>query len=157
MNYSGQYQILNEDLSRPSNSGLINTSINNVEKHNDPFITALELAQSDLARQRVYIFLASQQPSHKDGNISRNGKLLELPAGACVLDALRESERSLGFSTSLRDQYLAGVMLNDEALANLTQKLRNGDILSIPTYAQRLNDKIIRTPVAPLSMQAMFS
>ena len=137
----------------PSNSGSIDNSINKVEKHNDPFITALELAQSDLARQRVYIFLASQQPSHKDGNISRNGKLLELPAGACVLDALRESEHSLGFSTSLRDQSLAGIMLNNEALTSLTQKLQNGDLLSIPTYAQRLNDVKIMKQLVSSSMK----
>jgi len=126
------------DSSMVSKSGLIDSKINKVEKYNTPFIKALEETQSNLARQRVYIFLASQQASYQTGTVSRNGKLLELPAGACVLDALRESERSLGFSTSLRDQSLAGIMHNDGALTSLTQKLKNGDILTIPASAQRL-------------------
>jgi len=125
------------DPLQTSESDLINSNTNGSEENITPFIKALEVTQSNLTRQKVYIFLASQQASQQTGTILRDGKLLELPAGACVLDALRESDRTLGFSISLRDQSLAGIIHNDGALTSLTQKLKNGDILTIPVSAQR--------------------
>jgi len=115
-------QVINEDVNKR----------NQLDDRN-PFIKALEVTQSKLTRERVFVFLTSQQI----GADLRNGKLLELPAGACVLDALRETEQTLGFSTRLRDHsLLAGIVHNDSSLISLTQKLRNGDVLTIPVCSK---------------------
>jgi len=86
----------------------------------EPYIQALTDAQSDLTREYVFVFLtqSSEKPSE--------GKVLALPAGACVLDALREGERTLGIPLS--DDQLA---LNGDA-TSVTRQLHNGDILTIP-------------------------
>jgi len=121
-----------------TDSRSIDSSANRKQDDNcAPFIEALEVTKSMLTTQRVYIFLAAEQPSQKTGSMHRNGKLLELPAGACVLDALRESKYALGFSTNLCEQSLADILHNDGALTSLTQKLKNGDIITIPASAQR--------------------
>jgi len=131
------------ELLHTSNSGSIDSNTGDSEEHMTPFIKALEVTKSNLTRQRVYIFLASQQQTGTDSR--KHGKLVELPAGACVLDALRESERTLGFSTSLRDQSLAGIVHNDGALTSLTRKLSNGDILTIPASSRiRINTRTLR-------------
>uniref|UniRef100_A0A7S2DWE5 RelA/SpoT domain-containing protein n=1 Tax=Helicotheca tamesis TaxID=374047 RepID=A0A7S2DWE5_9STRA len=92
-----------------------------------PYIEALSTAQSNLAREHVFVFLESSQlgsPSHS------NGKLLSLPSGARVLDALREGSKSLGIRIRLRDNDTAGIAHNG-GVTNMTQKLRNGDVLSV--------------------------
>jgi len=104
-----------------------------LEERVTPFIEALKVTQSKLTSERVFIFLASQ----KIGENLRNGKLLELPSGACVLDALRESKQTLGFATKLRDQScLEEILHNNNALTSVTQKLRTGDVLTIPVHPQ---------------------
>lgn len=54
-------------------------------------------------------------------------QILELSAGACILDALRESECSHGFSSD-------GVaeIIHNGSLTSITQQLTNGDVVSIP-------------------------
>merc|ERR1712238_492122 len=129
-------------------NSLMRDSITSKSRLTTPFIEELEVRKSILTRQHIYIFLAAEQPSQKTGSMHRNGTLLELPAGACVLDALRESESVLGFSTSLRDESLADIMHNNGALTSLTQKLGNGDILIIPVSAQREVDEYqLATPL----------
>ena len=83
----------------------------------------LEVTKSNFARQWVFIFIKSQQQTRT--NLGKKGKLLEIPAGARILDTLCESERTLGFSTSLPDQSLGDIVHNDGALTSLTQKLMN--------------------------------
>jgi len=88
-----------------------------------PFIEAFALAQSDLARERVFVFLSqSQDTLHPDGNI------LALPAGACVLDALREGAKQFGSDWAKKSEK---ALSRNGVVVNLTQQLRNGDVLTV--------------------------
>lgn len=91
-----------------------------------PYIEALTAAQSDLVRQNVFVFLAQSENS--------TGTVVALPAGACVLDALREGERRFSMRFPWREEDLALVSHNGVA-ASVTSKLRNGDILSVPSVS----------------------
>lgn len=84
-----------------------------------PYLKALMADQSNLTREQVFIFLQSQE----------NGITLALPAGSCVLDALRESERTLGLTT---DRHMEKNVEHNGCRTSVTQKLNNGDILTIP-------------------------
>ena len=84
-----------------------------------PYLKALMTDQSNLTREQVFIFLQSQE----------NGITLALPAGSCILDAIRESERALGLTTS---RSIEKQVEHNGSLASVTQKLTNGDILTIP-------------------------
>jgi len=88
-----------------------------------PYLDALMTDQSNLTREQVFIFLESQ----------KTGVTLALPAGSCVLDALRESERTLGFCTS---KMIEKEVVHNGSLTSLTNKLCNGDILHIPAPAR---------------------
>lgn len=70
-----------------------------------PYLQALAEAQLDLTRESVFVFV--------------NGKVTTLPAGACVLDALRFDN---GHDSAL-------VNLNGSS-ASVTQFLQNGDVLT---------------------------
>lgn len=98
------------------------------EESRAPYLAALMSHKQNITREKVYIFLKSSEDSNSTNNSStrRVGKLLDLPAGSCVLDAIRESERTLGWTVSLRDD----AWLNDEVVS-ATQKLCNGDIVTI--------------------------
>jgi (p)ppGpp synthase/HD superfamily hydrolase len=89
----------------------------------EPYIQALTTAQSDLARDFVFVFL-------KPPSLSGEGKVLALPAGACVVDALREGERSLGVPMLFGDTF----NLNG-ASTSVTSRLSNGDVLTVPLRA----------------------
>lgn len=83
-----------------------------------PYIQALTAAQSDLAREFVFVFLTQANQS--------DGKVLALPAGACVLDALREGAGPWSQNRSETDLALNG------AATSVTRQLRNGDVLTLP-------------------------
>lgn len=93
-----------------------------------PYIEALTDVQSDLARDHVFVFLTQQreQSENDSCSVAAEGKVLALPAGACVLDALRETERTLGLSL-MRNEVFA---LNGIE-TSVTRQLQNGDILGI--------------------------
>ena len=94
-----------------------------------PYIEALTAAQTDLAREHVFVFLTSEEDdaaANAQGQQYQHGRVLSLPAGACVLDALREGERELGIA--FPDHH----RLNGELSTKVTSKLQNGDILTIP-------------------------
>lgn len=80
-----------------------------------PYLEALNTAQSNLARDHVFVFLS--QSSQEEG-----GNIMALPSGACVLDALREGGMEWKGAPSLNGSE-----------TNLTRQLRNGDILVVPT------------------------
>lgn len=90
-------------------------------KRLEPYIQALSAAQSDLARDFVFVFLTEKIPSE--------GKVVALPSGACVIDALREGEKTLGCPLSADE-----LVLNGEE-ASFTRRLRNGDVLTLPHVA----------------------
>ena len=95
--------------------------------HLAPFIEAFDHAQSDLSREHVYVFLSQ---SHAEGNI------IALPAGACVLDALREGGKRFGSDWASKRG--AVTCSHNGADVNLTKQLRNGDVLTVamePTLA----------------------
>lgn len=93
-----------------------------------PYIQALTDVQSDLARDHVFVFLTQQLKESENNTciVAAEGKVLALPAGACVLDALRETERTLGL-TLMRNE---GFALNGIE-TSVTRQLQNGDILGI--------------------------
>jgi ppGpp synthetase/RelA/SpoT-type nucleotidyltranferase len=90
-----------------------------------PYIEALSEAQSNMSLEHVFVFL-----SHSQDTTHSEGKVLALPAGACVLDALREGERTLGLQLNWREE--RSLVSHNGSMANVTQKLKNGDILTVP-------------------------
>ena len=99
-------------------------------KNLQPYIEALTAARTDLAREHVFVFMTSEGESTADGSMDyQHGRVLSLPAGACVLDALREGERELGIP--FPDLH----RLNGELSTKVTSQLQNGDILTIPLRA----------------------
>jgi ppGpp synthetase/RelA/SpoT-type nucleotidyltranferase len=86
-----------------------------------PYIEALTAAQSDLARENVFVFLS--QSENKD---SKEGTVVALPAGAVVIDAIRACELPM---------INEDVITHNGLRAVLTSRLNNGDVLSIPSVA----------------------
>jgi len=84
-----------------------------------PYIEALTLAQSDLARENVFVFLSTAEAAD-----SGDGQVVALPAGAVVLDAIRYCELPA---------FPEDAVQHNGAPAALTSRLNNGDVLSIPT------------------------
>lgn len=84
-----------------------------------PYIEALTTAQSDLARENVFVFLSQSEESTSEGAV------LALPAGAVVLDAIRQSEELKFIPEEL--------ISHNGSPASLTSRLCNGDILSFPS------------------------
>ena len=84
-----------------------------------PYIEALTTAQSDLTRENVFVFLSQSETGD-----SSEGKVVALPAGSVVLDAIRYCD-----VPALTD---IGVQHNGSPAA-LTSRLSNGDVLSIPS------------------------
>lgn len=82
-----------------------------------PYIEALTTAQSDLARENVYVFLS------QDGD-EQEGGVLALPTGAVILDVLRKVD--LAFLPE-------DCIFHNGSRASLTTRLSNGDVLSIPS------------------------
>jgi len=81
-----------------------------------PYIEALTTAQSDLARENVYIFLS------QDGE--QEGAVLALHAGAAILDVLRQVDIPFLPEDSI---------VHNGSPASLTTRLSNGDVLNIPS------------------------
>jgi ppGpp synthetase/RelA/SpoT-type nucleotidyltranferase len=84
-----------------------------------PYIEALAEAQSDLARENVFVFL---HQSKKDVE----GTVVALPAGSRVLDAIRYCELPAAAE--------ALITHNGEP-ASLRNRLVNGDVLSLPSLS----------------------
>ena len=74
-----------------------------------PYLQAVKNAQSDLTLESVFVFLSS-----------REGQVLALPAGACVLDALRAATNEPGVVARINGQDCA-----------ITRRLHNGDVLEL--------------------------
>uniref|UniRef100_A0A7R9W757 RelA/SpoT domain-containing protein n=2 Tax=Pseudictyota dubia TaxID=2749911 RepID=A0A7R9W757_9STRA len=100
-----------------------------------PYIEALSAARTDLARERVFVFL------NAGGNSYGGESIVSLPAGARVLDALREEERRTGTTLGLSQGDRGGwgsmamgpvgfSVLKNGSLTEMTQKLENGDVLT---------------------------
>jgi ppGpp synthetase/RelA/SpoT-type nucleotidyltranferase len=79
-----------------------------------PYLQAFSTTQSDLVRDHVFVFLTTSN--------SEGSKVLALPSGACVLDAMREVERTMGIPK------LSAFSLNGLE-TSITKQLQNGDIL----------------------------
>ena len=80
-----------------------------------PYLEAFSTTQSDLSRDHVFVFLTT---SNLEGS-----KVLSLPSGACVLDALREVERTMDIPSPT-------AVVNGQQ-TSLTKQLHNGDILTL--------------------------
>lgn len=83
-------------------------------EHLRPYLQALTTTQSDLVRERVFVFLTAS---------SESSKVMALPSGSCVLDALRQGERTMGVA-------LSAALVNGQE-SSLTTQLHNGDILKL--------------------------
>ncbi len=95
-----------------------------------PYIEALSEAQSNMSLEQVFVFLSHSE----DTGMHTEGKVLALPAGACVLDALREGEKVLGRQLNWRQE--RSLVSHNGIMASVTQKLKNGDILTVPVHAE---------------------
>jgi len=93
-----------------------------------PYLEKLMRDQSNLAREHVFVFLSCDDSSNT-GTCNRNSQILELPAGACVLDAIRESERSFGYNSR---HLLDDEIVHNGSPTSVTRQLSNGDIVTIP-------------------------
>eukprot|EP00568_Trieres_chinensis_P019171 CAMPEP_0183326774 /NCGR_PEP_ID=MMETSP0160_2-20130417/83085_1 /TAXON_ID=2839 ORGANISM="Odontella Sinensis, Strain Grunow 1884" /NCGR_SAMPLE_ID=MMETSP0160_2 /ASSEMBLY_ACC=CAM_ASM_000250 /LENGTH=688 /DNA_ID=CAMNT_0025494831 /DNA_START=108 /DNA_END=2174 /DNA_ORIENTATION=+ len=94
-----------------------------------PYIEALSAAQLDLTRENVFVFLQASPGQLTE----KKSKILALPSGACVLDALREGEKRFGVHVDWRNRSQQGVTHNG-IRSNVTQKLSNGDVVTIQNY-----------------------
>lgn len=94
------------------------------DEHLAPYLDALMKDHSDLAREHVFIFMSR--------NENETGQILELPAGACILDALREGGRAFGFTSN---RYIEESIIYNGSQSSVTQQLSNGDIIRIPADA----------------------
>jgi len=90
------------------------------DEHLAPYLDALMKDHSNLAREHVFIFLTNEND---------DSHVLELPKGACILDAIRESERTLGITSN---HILEKQIIRNGSLTSVTQQLGNGDIITIP-------------------------
>lgn len=99
-------------------NGLHATHLRASSQHLEPYIRALTAARTDLARDFVFVFLKP--------NTTAEARVLALPSGSCVVDAIREGERSLGLSLWKSHYY----DLNGAA-ATVTRRLSNGDVLTV--------------------------
>jgi ppGpp synthetase/RelA/SpoT-type nucleotidyltranferase len=91
------------------------------DEHLAPYLDALMKDHSNLAREHVFIFLTNEND---------DSHVLELPKGACILDALRESERTLGITSSRISEKQ---IIRNGSLTSVTQQLGNGDIIMLPS------------------------
>jgi (p)ppGpp synthase/HD superfamily hydrolase len=83
--------------------------------HLRPYLQAFTTTQSDLSRDHVFVFVTT---SNLEGS-----KVLSLPSGACVLDALREVERTMGIPSP-------SSLVNGQE-TSITKQLHNGDVLTL--------------------------
>ncbi len=101
-----------------------------------PYLEKLMKDQSNLKREHVFVFLSCNNNNNNNSSSAgssntccTSSQILELPAGACVLDAIHESERMLGYdSRYLQDDQI----IHNGHSTTLTQQLSNGDIVTIP-------------------------
>ena len=98
-------------------NALDNTPLREPSKHLEPYIRALTAARSDLARDFVFVFLKQN---------TAETRVLALPSGSCVVDAIRHGEKYLGKSLWKSHYY----DLNGAA-ATVTRRLSNGDVLTV--------------------------
>ena len=106
-----------------------------------PYIESFTAARSDLARNHVFVFLASseqeQQHRQQPAEVSSpSGTIVSLPSGSCILDALREGAKHFpgvdsGCFQGKGDTH-GGVRRNGMAAASVTEMLKNGDVITLP-------------------------
>jgi len=85
-----------------------------------PYIESFSNLLSKLRRNQVFVFL-----SPADGSIRFDGKIISLPSGSCVIDALRQGEKLFGMTANFQGPR---VYQNDKETF-FTERLRNGDVL----------------------------
>jgi len=92
------------------------------------YIEALTIARSDLVQKKIFLFV-SPLSFHFDG------KIIPLPSGSIVLDALKECE--LRYHTQIVQKLKDGNMRNLGISLNgrstcLEESIANGDVLTVP-------------------------
>ena len=110
-----------------------------------PYIQALSVAQADLARDQVFVVLA---PEGSD----QAGTVVSLPSGSCVIDALREGARRFEVDGQcFQGKAHPGVTHNGLPVPTVTQKLNNGDVVTLPLVvgAERTNAAPVAAVLTP--------
>ena len=99
-----------------------------------PYIESFTAAQSDLARNHVFVFLASSEQNPANGG-GPSGTIVSLPSGSCILDALREGAKHFPSvdSNCFQGKAHFGVQRNGMAASSVTEMLKNGDVITLPT------------------------
>jgi len=93
-----------------------------------PYIEALSTTKLNLTKDHVFVLLSSSSVGTK----LTDGKILSLPAGASVSDALCEGAKSLCTNLAWRPfQY--GIKQNG-SITNMNRILKNGDVLVVPVF-----------------------
>jgi len=121
-------------------SEFLSASEKRAEDRVKPYLDALTTTKFDLEREQVLVFVSPTStiddvttktaeeliPSHVNYAASGgNGQVLSLPYGSCVLDALR----AVGKPSGRRSP--ANCWHNGSLITSETQRLRNGDVLSM--------------------------
>jgi len=88
----------------------------------EPYIEALAEMQSDLARDKVFVFLSQN-------DLNSEGTIISLPKGSCVLDVMLVGEREFGMNVNFRDDTK---IIHNGGRAAHTKRLRNGDVVTLP-------------------------
>ena len=89
-----------------------------------PYLEALSAMGTDLAREHVIVFLSMTG----EDPLSQSGAIISLPAGARVLDALREGEKKLFTNLQWLDNH---AICKNGVVVTMTERLSNGDILTV--------------------------
>mmetsp|Transcript_16513 Transcript_16513/g.24365 ORF Transcript_16513/g.24365 Transcript_16513/m.24365 type:complete len:629 (-) Transcript_16513:325-2211(-) len=101
-----------------------------------PYLQAMSTEHRDQARDHVFVFLREDSDGCDNGESNRgyiNGRILSLPAGACVIDALRQ-EGEHGSNLDLWSSRLeTNIYHNGSSLKSMTDRLSNGDVLTVPS------------------------
>lgn len=91
-----------------------------------PYLQAFSKSQTDIVRELVFVFV-TPSGSKKDG------KILCLPNGARVIDALNASEKISNEYSRWRIEDQTGIYMNGSA-SSITSRLSNGDVLIVPVF-----------------------
>jgi len=106
-----------------------------------PYLHAFLQSQRDIARRSIYIFVvlslsssSSSSPSNTKPRPTKNGVLISLPVGACILDAISEAEKQ---GIMVNDGNVMGRRRDGEIKRNgvtttLTGQLKSGDVVVLP-------------------------
>jgi (p)ppGpp synthase/HD superfamily hydrolase len=122
--------LLNSNINQDYEADTLFASEKRAEDRVKPYLEAFTTTKFDLAREQVLVFLSpttTESSSSTRPSLARSGQILSLPYGSCVLDALRVVTKQGG-------RQVPNCLHNGSLITSVTQRLRNGDVLSMMSH-----------------------